>query len=224
MDDFRCAFVQVYGMTEVAGAVTYLPAEDHDPAGNVRMRSAGKAITGTTIEIRDGHGCPVPNGMEGEIWIRSDTRMIGYWNMPEATAETMTSDGWIRSGDAGHMDKDGYVYVMDRVKDMIVSGGENIYPAEVESAIYGHPAVAEVAVFGVPDERWGEAVKAAVILRPGAAPDPLALLDFARTRIAGYKVPKSIDFVADLPRNATGKVLKRELRAPYWKGRERQVN
>ncbi|MGH6986713.1 MAG: fatty acid--CoA ligase [Caulobacteraceae bacterium] len=221
---FRCGFVQLYGMTEVAGAVTYLPAEDHDLAGNARMRSAGKAITGAKIEVRDSHGRPVPAGIEGEIWIRSDSRMTGYWNLPEATAATITAEGWVRSGDAGHMDEDGYVYVMDRVKDMIVSGGENIYPAEVENAIYGHPAVAEVAVFGVPDERWGEAVKAAVILRSGFPAEPSALLEFARTRIAGYKVPKSIDFVSDLPRNASGKVLKRELRAPYWRGRERQVN
>ncbi|MEJ0024698.1 MAG: fatty acid--CoA ligase [Rhizomicrobium sp.] len=221
---FKCGFIQLYGMTETAGAVTYLPAEDHGPRSLKRMRSAGKAITGSTIEIRDAQGRAVPPGGEGEIWIRSDTSMNGYWNLPDATASTMTADGWVRSGDAGYMDEDGYVYIQDRVKDMIVSGGENIYPAEVESAMYGHPAIAEVAVIAVPDAKWGEAVKAIVVLKPGAAPDAPAILDFTRTRIAGYKMPKSIDFVAALPRNATGKVLKRELRKPFWEGRERQVN
>ncbi len=221
---FKCGFVQLYGMTETAGAVTYLPAADHDPSGNARMRSAGRAITGTRLEIRDAQGRALPTGAEGEIWIRADSCMNGYWNLAEATAATMAPDGWVRSGDAGHMDEDGYVFVMDRVKDMIVSGGENIYPAEVESAIYGHPAVAEVAVIGVPDERWGEAVKAVIVLKADAAADAKAILDFTRARIAGYKLPKTIDFVAELPKNATGKVLKRELRKPYWEGRARQVN
>ena len=150
--------------------------------------------------------------------------MNGYWNMPEATASTMTGGNWVRSGDAGYVDEDGYVYIQDRVKDMIVSGGENIYPAEVESAMYGHPSIAEVAVIAVPDDKWGEAVKAIVVAKPGATQDAQAILDFTRTRIAGYKMPKSIDFVDALPRNATGKVLKRELRKPFWEGRERQVN
>jgi acyl-CoA synthetase (AMP-forming)/AMP-acid ligase II len=166
----------------------------------------------------------LPIGSEGEIWICSQSCMNGYWNLPEATAATMTGGGWVRSGDAGYMDEDGYVYIQDRVKDMIVSGGENIYPAEVESAMYGHAAIAEVAVIAVPDEKWGEAVKAIVVLKPGALADAKAILDFTRTRIAGYKVPKTIDFVATLPRNGTGKVLKRELRKPFWEGRERQVN
>jgi acyl-CoA synthetase (AMP-forming)/AMP-acid ligase II len=221
---FKCGFVQLYGMTETGGAVTYLPAEDHDPNGTTRMRSAGRAITGSTIEIRDPEGRTLPVGGQGEIWIRSDTCMNGYWNMPEATASTMTADGWVRSGDAGYMDADGYVYIQDRVKDMIVSGGENIYPAEVESAVYGHPAVAEVAVIAVPDQKWGEAVKAIIVLKPGASADDKSILDFTRSRIAGYKMPKSIDFVEALPRNASGKILKRELRKPYWEGRERQVN
>ncbi len=221
---FKCGFIQLYGMTETAGAVTYLPAEDHALDGNKRMRSAGRAITGAKIEIRDAAGKPVSIGSEGEIWIYSPTRMNGYWNLPEATAATLTDDGWVRTGDAGYMDEDGYVYVQDRVKDMIVSGGENIYPAEVESAIYGHPAVAEIAVIAVPDDRWGEAVKAVIVLKPGQTADASTIIDFARTRIAGYKVPKSIDFVESLPRNGTGKVLKRELRKPYWEGRDRQVN
>jgi acyl-CoA synthetase (AMP-forming)/AMP-acid ligase II len=136
----------------------------------------------------------------------------------------MTKDGWVKSGDAGYLDKDGYVYVHDRVKDMIVSGGENIYPAEVESAIFGHPDVADVAVIGVPDPMWGEAVKAVVVPKSGHPKDAQKILDYARERIAGYKVPKSVDFVSELPRNASGKILKRELRKPFWEGRERQVN
>jgi acyl-CoA synthetase (AMP-forming)/AMP-acid ligase II len=224
VDMFKCGFIQLYGMTETAGAVTYLPAEDHDMAGTKRMRSAGRAITGAKIEIRDAEGRPMPTGSQGEIWIQADSCMNGYWNMPEATASTMTGDNWIRTGDAGFMDEDGYVYIQDRVKDMIVSGGENIYPAEVESAMYGHPSIAEVAVIAVPDDKWGEAVKAIVVAKPGAPKDAQAILDFTRTRIAGYKMPKSIDFVDALPRNATGKVLKRELRKPFWEGRERQVN
>ncbi len=221
---FKCGFVQLYGMTETGGAVTYLPAADHALEGNKRMRSAGKAFTGAKIEIRDSEGKSLPVGREGEIWIRSESSMNGYWNLPEATAATMKPDNWVRSGDAGYVDEDGYVYVQDRVKDMIVSGGENIYPAEVESAMYGHPGIAEVAVIAVPDAKWGEAVKAIVVLKPGSEPDAKGILDYTRTRIAGYKLPKSIDFVATLPRNATGKVLKRELRKPFWEGRDRQVN
>jgi long-chain acyl-CoA synthetase len=221
---FKCGFVQLYGMTETCGAITYLPAEDHDLGGTRRMRSAGKAITGVAIEIRDAQGQPLPPNRDGEIWIKSDSRMNGYWNLPEATAATMTDDGWVRSGDGGYMDEDGYVFVQDRVKDMIVSGGENIYPAEVESAIYGHPDVAEVAVIAVPDDKWGEAVKAVIVPKQGAQPDAQAIIAFARQRIAGYKLPKSIDFVDELPRNGTGKVLKRELRKRYWEGRDRQVN
>ena len=221
---FRCGFIQLYGMTETTGAVTYLPAEDHDLNGTKRMRSAGKAFTGVKIEIRDADGRTLEVGEEGEIWICSESCMNGYWNLPEATAATMTGNNWVRTGDAGLMDEDCYVYVRDRVKDMIVSGGENIYPAEVESAMYGHPAVAEVAVIAVPDDKWGEAVKAIVVLKTDAQPDAKSILDFTRTRIAGYKVPKTIDFVDVLPKNGTGKVLKRELRKPFWEGRERQVN
>jgi len=221
---FKCGFVQVYGMTETTGAVTYLPAGDHDPRGNQRMRSAGKAMTGVKIDVRDASGKSLPPGETGEIWIHSPSRMNGYWNLKEATAATLTQDGWVKTGDAGYLDEDGYVYVQDRVKDMIVSGGENIYPAEVESAIYGHPDVAEVAVIAVPDPKWGEAVKAIVVPKPGTNPDPESIIAFARTRIGAYKVPKSVDFIAALPKNGTGKILKRELREPYWKGFERRVN
>jgi fatty-acyl-CoA synthase len=169
-------------------------------------------------------GQALPNGQVGEIVTRSPNNMIGYWKQPEATARTKTADGWVHTGDAGYLDDDGYVYIHDRVKDMIISGGENVYPAEVENAIYGHPDVAEVAVIGVPDDTWGEAVKAVCVARPGRQIDPAAIIAWARERIAGFKVPKSVDVVPELPRNPTGKILRRTLRAPYWQGRERQVN
>jgi acyl-CoA synthetase (AMP-forming)/AMP-acid ligase II len=149
--------------------------------------------------------------------------MKGYWNLPEETAKSIRGE-WFHTGDAGYLDADGYLYIHDRVKDMIVSGGENVYPAEVESALFGHPAIADVAVFGVPDERWGEAVKAVVVKKPGAEVTPDEIIAFAKERIAGYKVPKSIDFAEMLPRNPSGKILKKDLREPYWKGLDRRVN
>ena len=149
--------------------------------------------------------------------------MKGYWRRPEATAEAIR-DGWFHSGDAGYFDDDGFLYIHDRVKDMIVSGGENVYPAEVESVLFAHPEVADAAVIGVPDERWGEAVKAVVVRRPGSSLGEDELVEWCRGRIAGYKRPRSVDFVDALPRNPTGKVLKRELREPYWHGRARRVN
>jgi acyl-CoA synthetase (AMP-forming)/AMP-acid ligase II len=149
--------------------------------------------------------------------------MTGYWNMPDATQETIDPDGWLRTGDAGYLDADGYLFLCDRIKDMIISGGENVYPIEVENAILTHPSVSEAAVIGVPDDRWGESVKAVVVLKEGPTLDAGQLIAYVRTRIAAYKVPKSIDFVASLPRNASGKILKRDLRAPYWQGRNRAV-
>ena len=147
--------------------------------------------------------------------------MGGYWGKPDATVAAITPDGWYRSGDGGHIDNDGYVYVTDRIKDMIISGGENIYPAEIERVLAEHPALADVAVIGVPDERWGEVPKAVVVLRHDVSVEPDELVGWCRERLAGYKVPKTVDVVAELPRNPTGKVLKRELRKPYWEGRER---
>jgi acyl-CoA synthetase (AMP-forming)/AMP-acid ligase II len=220
---FGCQFVQNYGMTETAGTIVYLPPEDHDVAGNQRMLSAGKPLPGVEVRVVDLEGNDVPTGSVGEIWLRTDQIMEGYWGKPEATAQAITSEGWYRSGDAGYVDADGYVYMHDRVKDMIVSGAENIYPAEVENVLHDHPAVQDCAVIGVPDDKWGEAVKAIIVLRAGHAPDADAILTFARTRIAGYKVPKSIDFMTELPRNPSGKILKRELRKPYWPEGGRQV-
>ena len=223
MQIFKCGFVQVYGMTETTGAVTALQPEDHQPDSR-RMDSAGKPLPDVEIAIFDGQGRRLPPESIGEIAIRSPTNMKSYWNLPKATAATLTHDGWLRTGDAGYLDNDGYLYIYDRVKDMIISGGENIYPAEVENAIFGHPDVAEVAVIGVPSDKWGEEVHAIIVLKPGKQPDTDSIIEWARQRIAAYKLPKSVDYVAALPRNAAGKVLRKELRAPHWAGRERQVN
>ncbi|HMT43585.1 MAG TPA: AMP-binding protein, partial [Chakrabartia sp.] len=217
-------FIQNYGMTETTGTIVMLPPEDHDPNGNPRMRSAGKALPGVELKIVDDQGNSLPVGEVGEVVTRSSNNMIGYWRLPEATQKTLTNDGWVYTGDAGYMDEDGYLYIHDRVKDMIISGGENVYPAEVESAIYGHPDVLEVAVIGVPDDKWGEAVKAVCAPKPGHSIDADSIIAWARERIAGFKVPKTVDTIEALPRNPSGKILRRELRAPYWAGRERQVN
>ena len=150
--------------------------------------------------------------------------MKGYWNRPEETAKTLIGDGWLRTGDACLIDEEGYVFIQDRIKDMIISGAENIYPAEVESAVYGHPDVADVAVVGVPDEKWGEAVRAIVVVQPGTNPSVESIIAYAKTKIAAYKCPKSVDFIDALPRNPSGKILRRQLREPYWAGRERRVN
>jgi acyl-CoA synthetase (AMP-forming)/AMP-acid ligase II len=219
---FRCGFVQLYGMTETTGGATYLPPQDHDVAGNERMRSAGKPFPGVSLKVVDANGRELAPRVMGEICIRSPANMIGYWNLPEVTAQTLV-DGYVHTGDAGYLDEDGYVYVLDRAKDLILSGGENICPAEVESAIFGHPAVADVAVIGVPDDRWGEAVKAIVVPKPGVSVTQAELIEFARKRIAGYKLPKTVDFADELPRNPSGKVLKRELRKPYWVGVGRNI-
>jgi acyl-CoA synthetase (AMP-forming)/AMP-acid ligase II len=221
---FGAQFIQVYGMTETTGTVAMLLPEDHEPAGNERMRSAGQAIPGVELKIVGANGETLPSGDVGELWTRSSNNMLGYWNLPEATAATLSADGWIATGDAGYIDSDGYLFIHDRVKDMIITGGENVYPAEVESAIYGHPNVLEVAVIGIPDDRWGEAVKAICVAKPGQTIDPDTVIEWARDRIAGFKVPKSVDVIAALPRNASGKILRKDLRAPYWAGRARQVN
>jgi acyl-CoA synthetase (AMP-forming)/AMP-acid ligase II len=221
---FGAQFIQVYGMTETTGTICMLPPEDHDPNGNKRMRSAGKPLPGVELRIVDGAGNDLPVGDVGEVWTRSSNNMIGYWNLPDATKGTMAEGGWVKTGDAGYMDEDGYLYIHDRVKDMIITGGENVYPAEVESAIYGHPDVMEVAVIGVPDAKWGESVKAVCAPKTGATIDPDSVINWARERIAGFKVPRSVDVIPALPRNASGKILRKDLRAPYWEGYDRQVN
>jgi acyl-CoA synthetase (AMP-forming)/AMP-acid ligase II len=220
---FPCGFQQVYGLTETTGAITLLPPKDHDPNDAKKLLSCGYPQEGVELRIVGDDGKDLPVGEVGEIAVRSAQVMGGYWNLPEATARAVQGD-WFFTGDAGYLDDKGYLYIYDRVKDMIVSGGENIYPAEVESALFGHPSVADVAVIGVPDERWGETVKAVVVKKPDADVTSAELINWARERIAGYKLPKSVDFIEALPRNPTGKILKRELRKAYWGTRERQVN
>jgi long-chain acyl-CoA synthetase len=228
IETFGCEFIQVYGLTETTGAITQLDGDEHDPEGRPHLlRSCGRPYPWVEMRAVDATGADVPAGEVGELWTRSHQNMAGYWNNPSATAEAVTPDGWFRTGDAGYIDADGYIYLHDRVKDMIVSGGENVYPAEVENVLMKHPAVDDVAVIGVPDERWGEAVKAIVVLSPdaGVSADEIEadLIAFARDSLAGYKLPKSVDVTDVLPRNPSGKLLKRELREPYWAGVERRV-
>ena len=224
---FKCPFMQVYGLTETTGVVTVLGPEDHDlsSANKGRLRSCGKPFTGIELRIVDSDTTKdVPVGDVGEIWIRSRQVMKGYWNMPEETAKSIVKGGWFRSGDAGYFDKDGYVYIFDRVKDMIVSGGENVYPAEVENALMAHPAIADVAVIGVPDEKWGEVPMALVVRKPDTTVTEQEIISFARERLAGFKTPKTVGWIDALPRNPSGKILKKILREPYWVGHTRRVN
>ena len=216
-------FVQIYGMTETSGAISGLPPEDHDLGGNRRMQSAGKPYPGVEIQIRSPEGRALPEGQIGEVAICCGATMVGYYGDPAATARSIDADGWLLTGDAGYLE-DGYLFIHDRIKEMIISGGENVYPAEVEAALCDHPDVADVAVIGVPDPKWGEAVKAVIVRAPQSTATSDDVLAWLKSRIAGYKVPKSIDFVESLPRNASGKVLRKDLREPYWAGMERRVN
>jgi len=226
LETFGCDIIQVYGLTETTGAITQLEAADHDPVGRPHLlRSCGRPYPWVEMRIVDPESAEdVPVGAVGELWTRSPQNMKGYWNNPAATAAAITEDGWFKTGDVGFRDADGFLFLHDRVKDMIVSGGENIYPAEVENVLAKHPDVADVAVIGVPDERWGEAVKAVVVRREGSEVSEPELITFAREHLAGYKLPKSVDFTDVLPRNPSGKLLKRELREPYWEGHDRRVN
>jgi long-chain acyl-CoA synthetase len=196
---FRCSLYGVYGLTESTGGVMQLDPADH--AHERLLRSAGRPFPWVELKIVD-----------GEVWLRAPNVTPGYFNRPEETAAALTDDGWLKTGDGGYLDDDGYLFLTDRIKDMIVSGGENVYPVEVEEALAQHPDVAEVAVIGVPDERWGETVKALVVARAGRSPTADELVAFARERLAGYKLPRTVEFVDDLPRTPSGKVLKRELR------------
>jgi acyl-CoA synthetase (AMP-forming)/AMP-acid ligase II len=212
---FGCDFVQFFGMTETSGC-TLLRAADHDPVRfPERLASAGTDTVSFETRVVDAHDVELPPGEVGEIVTRGPAVMTGYWNQPEATADALRN-GWMHTGDLGYRAADGYLYVTDRLKDMIVSGGENVYPREVEDVLFEHPDVLDAAVIGVPDERWGERVHAVVCLRPGRALDDAAVQRFCRERLAAYKCPRSVAFVDELPRNVTGKVLKRELRAAHW--------
>jgi acyl-CoA synthetase (AMP-forming)/AMP-acid ligase II len=216
-------FVQVYGQTELCGGITALDPDEHrDSTRQHLLLSAGKALPGNTLRIADPEsGEQLAIGEPGEIWVRSNQRMIGYLNRPEATADTITAEDWLRTGDIGRLDADGYLYIEDRLKDMIITGGENVYGPEVESVLIEHPAIADAAVIGVPDDFWGESVKAIVVTTTEIEPDEL--IEFCRRHLAGYKCPRTVDFAPSLPRNASGKILKTELRQPYWQDRARRV-
>ena len=221
----RC-LVQLYGQAESPMTITYLPHDNHVFDGDSdqvkRLASAGIPRTDVEVKIFDSDGNELPPGETGEIVTRSDLVMKGYWREPEATAESLR-DGWLHTGDLGYMDERGYLFLMDRSKDMIISGGENIYPREIEEAIVHHPAVREVAVIGIPDPQWGEAIKAVVSLVPGRTVTETELIDFCTEHIARYKKPRSVDFVDELPKNNYGKIIKRELREKYWEGKTSRV-
>ncbi len=223
---FGCEFAQGFGMTETTAAATFLLPADHQRAlaGKPELLlSCGRALPGTQIRIVDGEDRELPRGAIGEILVRGPQLMRGYWNLPEASAEALRG-GWMHTGDAAIMDDEGFVYIQDRVKDMIVSGGENVYPREIEDVLFEHAAVADAAVIGVPDPQWGEVVKAVVVLRAGAPATESELVEHCRAKLASFKRPRSVDFIAELPRNPSGKVLKRELREPYWEGHSRRVS
>ncbi len=222
---FKCEFVQGYGMTETIGLTVLLPS-DHRRALREKpelLLSAGRPLAGTEVRIVDADDNPVPNGITGEIIARGPQLMKGYWKRPEETAEALRG-GWMHTGDAGMIDDEGYLYIQDRVKDMIVSGGENVYPRVVEQVLFQHPAIADAAVIGVPDERWGETVKAIVVLRAGMNTTADEIMEYCRGKLGGFERPRSVDFIESLPRNPSGKVLKRVLRHRYWVGHQRHVS
>jgi long-chain acyl-CoA synthetase len=214
---------QGYGMTESSSVLTFLTEDDHRKGGDI-LRSAGRPMAGVVITIQDADGKMLPTGEQGEVCARAGNFMDCYWNREKETAEVFR-DGWYHSGDMGYLDKDGYLFLVDRVKDMIVTGGENVYSVEVENAIASHPAVEQVAVIGIPHETWGEQVLAIVVLKAGASATEDEIIDHARGLIAGYKLPKKVEFRTEpIPLSGAMKPLKRDLRAPYWEGRERAVN
>ncbi|MFZ1062653.1 MAG: long-chain-fatty-acid--CoA ligase [Acidimicrobiales bacterium] len=221
---FDAEFTQSYGLTETVGIGTVLRPTDHVDSDTSRLKSAGRAATDVNVEIVDfATGQPVPTGEVGEIIIRGPQVTPGYWRRPQETAAMFLDDGGLRTGDAGRMDAQGYVYIVDRIKDIIVSGGENIPPAEIETVMMSHPSVLEAAVVGIPSQRWGETPMAFVVLRPDAVSTEQELINFCRDNLAHYKCPTSVKFVDSLPRNPSGKVLRRELRGPYWAERDRSV-
>jgi len=226
MEKLGDCLVQLFGQAESPMTITYLPHRDHvldgTPEQMKRLASAGFPRTDVEVRVFDADDNELPPGETGEVVTRSDLVMKGYWRNPGATAETLRH-GWLHTGDMGYMDEGGYLFLMDRSKDMIITGGENVYPREIEEVLVTHPAVREVAVIGVPDPKWGEAIKAIVSLVPGASATEEELIGFCKDNIASYKKPKSVDFTEELPKNNYGKILKRELRAKYWEGKERKV-
>ena len=226
MKRFQCGFIQFYGQTETGPLTTVLPPEAHVLEGSEaqleRLASAGRAALNYEVRIVDEEGREVPVGQVGEIAVRSEAMTIGYWNLPEQTAESM-KDGWRFTGDFGKFDKEKYVYIVDRKNDMIISGGKNIYPREIEEVIYAHESVLDVAVLGIPDDYWGESVKALVVLKEGMTATEDEIIHLCKERLASYKKPKSVEFREELPRSPTGKILKRKIREEYWASRDRRV-
>ncbi len=227
----KCPHAQAYGLTETTGVVTWLPPQDHDPGGpraNL-LRSAGKPVPGVELRIVDDAGNDLPAGEVGEIWVRTAQNLKAYWRNPKATDDAFPDGrdreglGWFRTGDAGYIE-DEYLFIHDRVKDMIVSGGENVYPAEIENAIMAHPAIADVAVIGIPSDRWGETPLALIVPKDGEDPTQDEIIAHCAERLARFKLPSAVERIDAVPRNPSGKILKVDLRKPYWKGRDRAVN
>ena len=227
IDQVGPIFRQTYGLTEARQPIAILDPWDHvvdgTPEQRRRLASCGRVAAGVELELLDDDDRPVATGEMGEICVRGDYAMASYWKNPEATSETMRN-GWVHTGDLAVADEAGYLYIVDRKKEMIITGGFNVYPSEVERALCRHPGVLEALVIGVPDERWGEAVKAMVVLRPGESPEPSDIIAFTENEIAGYKKPKQVEFLSEIPKNAQGKVLRREIREKHWEGRARRVN
>ncbi|MPZ85085.1 MAG: long-chain-fatty-acid--CoA ligase [Actinophytocola sp.] len=216
-----CELAQIYGLTESGNTAVCLPPADH-VVGGERMQAAGRPYPGFEVKIVDADGAEVPAGESGEVWLATPARMLGYWGMPETTDESCV-DGWLRTGDAGYLDADGYLFVRDRIKDMIVVAGENVYPAEIENAVCAHPAVLEAAVVGIPHRHWGEAVHCFAVPRPGQTVTARELAVFLRGRLADFKLPTSYELVGELPRNPSGKILRRDLRERFWAHLDRRV-
>ncbi|MFT4052920.1 MAG: AMP-binding protein [Novosphingobium sp.] len=214
VDRLGCRFLQYYGMTEISGTMAILGPEEHDASRPALLRSVGRPLPGFSIAIRGPQAELLPVDTPGEIWVKGPSLLIEYWNKPEATADALI-DGWYRSGDGGRLDKDGYLFLTDRIKDMIVSGGENVYPAEVEAVLRDHPAILDCAVFGLPHPKWGEGVTAALELRPGHSVDPDEVVAFARLSLAAYKIPRRIEIGVPLPRTASGKVQRALIRKHF---------
>lgn len=223
---FGSVFMQFYGLTESGPSATVLRKEDHTPNGSpamqARLASAGRPMIYNEVEVVDAADNPLPTGAVGEVRIKAEQIMRGYWQNPSATAETLR-DGWIYSGDYGRFDGDGFLYVVGRKKEVIISGGENIYPREIEEVLNNHPAIREVAVVGVPDEKWGEAVKAVIVLKPDVTLGEADVIDYCKEHLAGFKKPKSVEFRKELPKSPLGKILKAEIRKEYWRHLDRQI-
>jgi len=220
IETFKCRFSQLYGLTETTGPITALPHEHHH---GERMLSCGRPMFGGRVRIIDTSGKELPPYEVGELLYQGENLMAGYWRREKETAQAIR-DGWLHTGDAGYLDEEGFIFLKDRLKDMIVSGGENVYPVEIEAVLMSHPEILECAVIGVPDAKWGETVKAVVVRRAGASLTEDALIAWSRDKLAGFKRPRTVDFIEALPRNASGKLLKRTLREPYWAGYARRVN